>query len=110
MKIFIWTFHYFQALLIVTKGNAMKIKKYQDITPSNRTNFAMVYHHAGRTLTQIETLLKNAYGKPLPTRPQNRLDRIKFKLEQMAARHKQREDELKSAYKTIKSYKSAQDI
>lgn len=84
----------------------MNIKHYQDIKASNRTNFAMVYHHAGRTLTQIETLLKNAYGNPLPTRPQNRLDRIRFKLEQMAARHKQMEEELKSAYKTIKELKS----
>ena len=88
----------------------MKIRKYPDITPSNRTNFIMVYNHAGRTLTQIETLLKNAYGNPLPTRPQNRLDRMKFKLEQMAARHKQLEDELRVAYKTIKSYKSAKDF
>lgn len=84
----------------------MKIKRYQDIKASNRMNFAMVYHHAGRTLTQIETLLKNAYGNPLPTRPQNRLDRVRFKLEQMVARHKQMEEDLKSSYKTIKELKS----
>ena len=36
----------------------MKMRKYEDIKPSNRTNFVMVYYHAGRTLTQIETLLK----------------------------------------------------
>lgn len=45
-----------------SKGKTMKIRKYQDIAPSNRTNFAMVYHHAGRTLTQIETILKLACG------------------------------------------------
>ena len=44
----------------------MKMRKYEDIKPSNRTNFVMVYYHAGRTLTQIETLLKKAYGNPLP--------------------------------------------
>lgn len=33
----------------------------------------MVYYHAGRTLTQIETLLKKAYGNPLPTIPHGRI-------------------------------------
>ncbi len=80
----------------------MKIKKYQDITPSNRTNFTMVYYHAGRTLTQIETLLKNTYGNPLPTRPQDRLNRLRFKLEQMVARYKQCEAELKAEYRSRK--------
>lgn len=47
----------------------MKMRKYEDIKPSNRTNFVMVYYHAGRTLTQIETLLKKSYGNPLPIRP-----------------------------------------
>lgn len=47
-----------------TKGNVMKIRKYRDIAPSNRTNFTMVYYYAGRTLTQLETILKQAYGKP----------------------------------------------
>lgn len=42
----------------------MKMCKYEYIQPSNRTNFVMVYYHAGRTLTQIETLLK----KPTATR------------------------------------------
>lgn len=49
----------------------------------------MVYYHAGRTLTQIETLLKKAYGNPLPVRPRNRLNRLQFKLEQMVAMYKQ---------------------
>ena len=40
----------------------MKMRKYEDIKPSNRTNFVMFYYHAGRTLTQIETVLKKAYG------------------------------------------------
>lgn len=74
----------------------MKMRKYEDIKPSNRTNFVMVYYHAGRTLTQIETLLKNAYGNPLPVRPRDRLNRLQLKLEQMAARYKQCESELKN--------------
>lgn len=72
----------------------MKMRKYEDIKPSNRTNFVMVYYHAGRTLTQIETLLKKAYGNPLPTRPRDRLNRLQFKLEQMTARYKQCESVL----------------
>lgn len=80
----------------------MKIRKYEDIKPSNRTNFVMVYYHAGRTLTQIETLLKKAYGNPLPIRPRDHLNRLQFKLEQMVARYKQRESELKAEYQKRK--------
>lgn len=100
--LFLWTFVYFQALLIATKGKGMKIRKYNDINPSNRTDFAMVYHHAGRTLTQIETLLKNAYGNPLPVRPRDRLNRLQFKLEQMVARYKQCHNELHIQYQKKK--------
>lgn len=80
----------------------MKMRKYEDIKPSNRTNFVMVYYHAGRTLTQIETLLKKTYGNPLPVRPHNRLNCLQFKLEQMAARYKQCESELKAEYQAKK--------
>lgn len=74
----------------------MKMRKYEDILPSNKTNFRMVYYHAGRTLTQIETLLKRAYGNHLPVRPRDRLHRLQFKLEQMVARYKQCEIKDKS--------------
>ena len=77
----------------------MKIRKYNDINPSNRTDFAMVYHHAGHTLTKIETLLKRAYGNPLPVRPRDRLHRLQFKLEQMVAVYKQTKEELHAEYK-----------
>ncbi len=80
----------------------MKMRKYEDIKPSNRTNFVMVYYYAGRTLTQIETLLKKAYGNPLPVRPRDRLNRLQFKLEQMVARYKQCESELKVEYQAKK--------
>lgn len=62
----------------------------------------MVYYHAGRTLTQIETLLKKAYGNPLPVRPRDRLNRLQFKLEQMVVRYKQYQNELKAEYKKRK--------
>lgn len=84
----------------------MKMRKYEDIKPSNRTNFVMVYYHAGRTLTQIETLLKKAYGNPIPTRPRDRLNRLQFKLEQMAARYKQCQNELKAEYQARRSSES----
>ena len=80
----------------------MKMKRYEEIEPSNRTNFVMVYYHAGRTITQIETLLKKAYGNPLPVRPRARLNRLQFKLEQMTARYKQCESELKAEYQKRK--------
>ena len=84
----------------------MKMRKYEDIKPSNRTNFVMVYYHAGRTLTQIETLLKKAYGNPLPVRPRDRLNRLQFKLKQMAARYKQCQEDLKAEYQARKSSES----
>ncbi len=84
----------------------MKMRKYEDIKPSNRTNFVMVYYHAGRTLTQIETLLKKAYGNPLPVRLRDRLNRLQFKLEQMSARYKQCENEIKAEYQARKSSES----
>ena len=83
----------------------MKMRKYENIKPSNRTNFVMVYYHAGRTLTQIETLLKKAYGNPLPVRPRNRLNRLQFKLEQMTARYKQSQEDLKAEYQKRKADK-----
>lgn len=84
----------------------MKMRKYEDIKPSNRTNFVMVYYHAGRTLTQIETLLKKAYGNPLPTRSRDHLNCLQFKLEQMTARYKQCQNELKVEYQARKSSES----
>lgn len=80
----------------------MKMRKYEDIKPSNWTNFRIVYYHAGRTLTQIETLLKKAYGNQLPVRPRDRLNRLQFKLEQMTARYKQCQNELKAEYQAKK--------
>ena len=80
----------------------MKMRKYEDIKPSNWTNFRIVYYHAGRTLTQIETLLKKAYGNQLPVRPRDRLNRLQFKLEQMTARYKQCENEMKAEYQAKK--------
>ncbi|MBR2923321.1 MAG: hypothetical protein IKC10_08430 [Alphaproteobacteria bacterium] len=80
----------------------MKMRKYEDIKPSNRTNFMMVYYHDGRTLTQIETLLKKAYGSPLPVRSRDRLNRLQFKLEQMTARYKQCQNELHIQYQKQK--------
>lgn len=84
----------------------MKMRKYEDIKPSNLTNFVMVYYHAGRTLTQIETLLKKAYGNPLPVRPRDRLNRLQFKLEQMVARYKQCQNEMKAEYQKQKADKA----
>ena len=84
----------------------MKMKRYEEIEPSNRTTFRMLYYNAGRTLTQIETLLKQAYVNPLPIKSQDRLFRVRHKLEQMVARYKQCENELKAEYQKRKSKKS----
>ena len=80
----------------------MKMKRYEDIESSNLTTFRMLYYNAGRTLTQIETILKQTYGNPLPVRPRDRLNRLQFKLEQMVARYKQCENELKAEYQKKK--------
>lgn len=78
------------------------MRKYEDIKPSNQTNFVMVYYHADRTLTQIETLLKKAYGNPLPIRPRDRLNRLQSQLEQMVAQYKQSQEDLKAEYQAKK--------
>ena len=83
----------------------MKMKRYEDIEPSNRTTFRMLYYNAGRTLTQIETLLKQAYGNPLPIKSQDRLFRVRHKLEQMVARYKQSQEDLKAEYQKRKADK-----
>lgn len=83
----------------------MKFKKYQDIMPSNRTNFTMIYYYAARTLTQIEIILKKAYGTTLPDRPKRRLERMRHKMEQMVARYKQCEVDLKKEHQKIKKLK-----
>ena len=80
----------------------MKMKQYEEIEPSNRTTFRMLYYNVGRTLTQIETILKRAYGNPLPIKPQDRLFRIRHKLEQMVARYKQCHNELHIQYQKQK--------
>ena len=48
----------------------------------------MVYYHAGRILTHIETHLKQAYGNPLPIKQARNLTRMQHKLEQMVSRYK----------------------
>lgn len=80
----------------------MKMKRYEEIEPSNRTTFRMLYYNAGRTLTQIETLLKKAYGNPLPVRPSDRINRLQFKLDQMTAWYKQSQEDLKAEYQAKK--------
>lgn len=83
----------------------MKMKRYEEIEPSNRTTFRMLYYNVGRTLTQIETILKRTYGNPLPIKPQDRLFRIRHKLEQMVARYKQCQEDLKAEYQKRKADK-----
>ena len=67
----------------------MKMRKYEDIKPSNQTNFRMLYYHANRALKNIETILKKTSGDPLPFLPKQKLMRLQHKLEQMAARYKE---------------------
>lgn len=88
---------------VATKGKLMKLRKYEDIAPSNRTNFTMLYYHAGRILTHIETQLKQAYGNPLPIKQARNLTRMQHKLEQMVARYKQMKAELDKEYQLKKA-------
>ena len=85
-------------------------KKWASVlkAPDNNepVTFRMLYYNVGRTLTQIETILKRAYGNPLPIKSQDRLFRIRHKLEQMVARYKQCENELKAEYQKRKSKES----
>ena len=72
----------------------MKFEKYDDITPSNRTNFATVYYHACRSLKRLETQLIQAYGAE--NYKKYNLRRVQKKLEQTVARYKYLTTELKA--------------
>lgn len=87
---------------VATKGKLMKMRKYEDIAPSKRTNFTMVYYHAGRILTHIETHLKQAYGNHLPIKQARNLTRMQHKLEQMVAWYKQVKSDLAKEYRLKK--------
>jgi len=80
----------------------MKMRKYEDIAPSNRTNFTMLYYHVGRILTHIETQLKQAYGNNLPIKQARNLTRMQHKLEQIVARYKQMKADLDKEYQLKK--------
>ena len=75
-------------------------KRYEDICPSNKTEFRMLYYYAVRTLNILRIIIIQEYGKQ--SSYANRIIRLNHKIEQMVARYKQLELELKILKNTNK--------
>ena len=70
----------------------MKHTHFDDITPNNRTKFAMLYFAAMRTLRKLEAAIRKTNDGHLTGRQAGLLLHLQRKLEQMSARHKAHQD------------------
>jgi len=66
----------------------MKYKHFDDIEPSNKTDFIMLYFAACRSLHELENAIRRTNKGNLTCRQAWLLRRIQRKLTQMAACHK----------------------
>lgn len=72
----------------------MKYTHFDDITPNNRTEFAMLYFATMRTMRKLEAAIRKTNNGRLTGRQAGLLIHLQRKLVQMSARHKatQRKD------------------
>ena len=73
----------------------MKYKHFQEIEPSNKTDFIMLYFAACRSLRELEAAIRRTNNSKLTCRQAWLLRRLQRKLFQMAALWKERENEQK---------------
>ena len=66
----------------------MKYKHFQEIEPSNKTDFIMLYFAACRSLRELESAIRRTNDGKLTCHQAWLLRRIQRKFVQMAARHK----------------------
>ena len=66
----------------------MKYKHFDDIEPSNKTDFIMLYFAACRSLQELEAAIRRTNGGKLTCRQAQLLRRIQNKFVQMVARLK----------------------
>ncbi len=63
----------------------MKYKHFDDINPSNKTDFIMLYFAACRSLRELEAAIRRTNNGNLTCRQAWLLRRIQYKLTQMVA-------------------------
>lgn len=72
-----------------------KMKTYKDIPPNHKISMPMVYNHAIRVLDRLERRLSRLNTPALPIKYKYEINRLAHKLEQMVAKYKSLEQELK---------------
>ena len=77
------------------------MKLYEDIPPNHKISMPMVYNHAMRVLTKLDRRLSRLNTPALPIKYKYEINRLAHKLEQMVARYKASEKELKDVRSKI---------
>lgn len=78
------------------------MKAYDEITPNHKISMPMVYNHAMRVLAKLDRRLSRLNTPAQPLKYKYEINRLAHKLEQMVARYKQCENELKAEYQAKK--------
>jgi hypothetical protein len=78
------------------------MKHYNDIPPNRKISMPMVYNHSIRVLAKLDRRLSRINTPALPLKYKYEINRLAHKLEQMVARYKQCENELKAEYQAKK--------
>lgn len=78
------------------------MKAYDEITPNHKISMPMVYNHAMRVLAKLDRRLSRLNTPAQPLKYKYEINRLAHKLEQMTARYKQCENELKAEYQANK--------
>lgn len=78
------------------------MKNYNDIPPNRKISMPMVYNHAIRVLDRLNRRLSRLNTPAQPFKYKYEINRLAHKLEQMVARYKQCENELKAEYQAKK--------
>lgn len=72
------------------------MKNYNDIPPNRKISMPMVYNHSIRVLAKLDRRLSRISTPVRPLKYKYEINRLAHKLEQMVARYKTLEKELKN--------------
>ena len=78
------------------------MKNYNDIPSNRKISMPMVYNHAIRVLDRLDRRLSRLITPAQQLKYKYEINRLAHKLEQMVARYKQCENELKAEYQAKK--------
>ena len=78
------------------------MKTYDEIMPNHKISVPMVYNHAVRVLDRLDRRLSRLNNPAQPLKYKYEINRLAHKFEQMVARYKQCENELKAEYQAKK--------